>query len=92
MRDNGLAVQNKNEYAWCKLRWRHGLYVFYCMVNRYGYVFMITYTTKYARWIQDSVAMFQCFSKEIENSRFLFSMYAFYENTHYTKKTQKVPF
>ena len=59
MRDNGLAVQNKNEYAWSKLRWRHGLYVFYCMVNRYGYVFMITYTTKYARWIQDSVAMFQ---------------------------------
>ena len=49
-------------------------------------------TTKYARWIQDSVAMFQCFSKEIENSRFLFSMYAFYENTHYTKKNQKVPF
>ena len=45
-------------------------------------VFMITYTTKYARWIQDSVAMFQCFSKEIENSRFLFSMYAFYENTY----------
>ena len=59
------------------------------MVNRYGYVFMITYTTKYARWIQDSVAMFQCFSKEIENSRFLFSMYAFYENTHYTKKKKK---
>ena len=66
--------------------------MFYCMVNRYGYVFMITYTTKYARWIQDPVAMFQCFSKEIENTRLLFSMYAFYENTHYTKKNQKVPF
>ena len=40
----------------------------------------------------ESRILWLCFSKEIKNARFLFSMYAFYENTHYTKKQQKVPF
>ena len=52
------------------------------MVKRYRLLlcFYDYLNTKYACWIRDPVNV-----EEIENTPFLFSMYPFHKNTHYTK-------
>ena len=78
--------RHENEYTWHKLPQRHNLHIFYCMVKRYRLLlcFYDYLNTKYACWIQDPVIV-----EEIENTPFLFSMYPFHKNTHYTKNPSK---